>query len=147
MTELQWPNREAAERWVNECAATLNRPSVILLSGTLGAGKTQVVKWFVRALGGGEQTSSPTFAIHQQYPVTLGLVDHVDLYRLQSDLDLESSGFWDLLRQPEGLLFVEWAERLPETVWPTDWTKIFLSLVRAEADPEMRRVTLRIKRP
>lgn len=150
MTTLQWPNAESAERWVSQCASTLTRPSVILLSGTLGAGKTQVVKWFVKALGGGELTSSPTFAIHQQYAVTGGLVDHVDLYRLQSDVDLESSGFWDLLGQPEGLVFVEWAERLPETVWPKDWTKIFLSLAKSDAHPELRLVTLRTvpaKRP
>ena len=149
MTELRWSNPQEGERWVRANAANLTRPRVILLSGTLGAGKTQVVKWFVQALGGGNFASSPTFAIHQQYAVANGHVDHVDLYRLQSDADLESSGFWDLFEQPNGLVFVEWAERLPAAVWPAHWTKIFISLVRDQTRSESRLVTVRteLKRP
>lgn len=119
--------------WVKSFASELKRPCVVLLAGELGAGKTQITKWFLEDLGVTD-SASPTFAIHQEYTAKSGVIDHVDLYRLKSDADLESSGFWDLFKQPDGLVFVEWADRLPESVWPADWKKIFISIRKADAD-------------
>jgi len=127
MKTLKWSSREQTRQWVHAYARELKRPCVVLLSGPLGAGKTQLVKWFLEEFGFAE-TVSPTFAIHQTYQSKSGPIDHVDLYRLKSDADLESSGFWDLFLQPRGLVFVEWADRLPDSVWPQDWKKITIVL-------------------
>lgn len=127
MQELEWATREQTRKWVHTFTKQLKRPCVVLLSGDLGAGKTQLVKWFLEELQV-QGASSPTFAIHQQHDGAGGLVDHVDLYRLKSDADLESSGFWDLLAQSQALLFVEWADRLPDSIWPEHWTKVTLDL-------------------
>jgi tRNA threonylcarbamoyladenosine biosynthesis protein TsaE len=141
MKTLEWKSKAEAQAWVNSFVSELKRPCVILLSGDLGAGKTQIVKWFLLSLGVTD-AASPTFAIHQEYQAKDGTVDHVDLYRLQSDADLESSGFWDLLARPDGLLFVEWSDRLPEDVWPANWRKVFLALETTGS--ESRRVNLRV---
>lgn len=140
MKALHWSSPRQTRAWVKSFAKELKRPCVVLLSGPLGAGKTQLVKWFLQEMNV-QNAVSPTFAIHQRYESRSGPVDHVDLYRLQSDKDLESSGFWDLLSEAQGLLFVEWAERLPETVWPLAWKKIFIKL---DFEGEMRRAEVKI---
>ena len=127
MQILSWSTPEQTQAWVKKITAELRRPCVVLLSGPLGAGKTQIVKWFLREIGLSDG-NSPTFAIHHRYDSVAGAVDHVDLYRLKSDADLESSGFWDLLSEPRGLVFVEWADRLPRNSWPAPWRKIFVDI-------------------
>jgi tRNA threonylcarbamoyladenosine biosynthesis protein TsaE len=145
MTTLKWADRKQGRAWAVQFAKALKRPSIILLSGDLGAGKTQVVKWVLEQLGVAD-ASSPTFAIHQQFTTPAGVIDHVDLYRLKSDADLESSGFWDLLKPLDGLVFVEWADRLPADVWPTSWTQIAIHLKKI-GDGEEREITLATKPP
>ncbi len=96
---------------------------VVLLNGQMGAGKTQLVRFIVEAMGG-KAVSSPTFAIHNEYATPLGPVDHVDLYRLESESELEATGFWDLFSRDSGLILVEWADRLDAGVWPPSWDTI-----------------------
>ncbi len=127
-----------AEKWAKDLALTFKRPCVVLLDGDLGAGKTQFVRWFVEALGGSE-ASSPTFAIHQTYRLKDASIDHLDLYRLEGVQDLESTGFWDLLKQDYPLIFVEWAGRLPSNVWPKHWQVVSLEIFK-ESQPEARRI-------
>lgn len=138
MSVHSFANREDTRRWIKSFIPELKRPCVVLLSGDLGAGKTQFVRWFLEDLGVGE-TASPTFAIHHRY----GDVDHVDLYRVESDADLEASGFWDLFAAP-GLVFVEWADRLPEDVWPANWRRVFIRLRKSGAG-EAREMEIEIR--
>jgi tRNA threonylcarbamoyladenosine biosynthesis protein TsaE len=132
-------------RWIKASVPELQRPCVVLLSGELGAGKTQFVRWFLEELGV-KDTASPTFAIHHRYQAKDGAVDHVDLYRVQNDADLEASGFWDLFTQSDGLVFVEWADRLPESVWPKNWRKIQIHLSKP-GDSEARELKWSITKP
>ena len=50
------------------------------------------------------------------------MVDHLDLYRVENESDLESTGFWDLFEKEEGLIFVEWAERLGKAGLSRRWS-------------------------
>lgn len=128
------------ETWAKEFAAEFKRPAVVLLEGDLGAGKTQLVRWFVEELGGGTAAHSPTFAIHQVYPSKSGDIDHLDLYRLEDFQDLESTGFWDLLKQDQALIFVEWASRLPSHIWPRGWAVVTIEILKG-AGAEEREVS------
>lgn len=125
-----------AEAWVKSLAPRLKRPGVILLEGDLGAGKTQFVRWMVEALGGRDVAHSPTFAIHQVYETPTGDIDHLDLYRLEDVQDLESTGFWDLLKQEQALLFVEWSSRLPDHIWPKHWLVAKIEILKGEGAEE-----------
>lgn len=141
MSEVLLKTKPETESWAQEMARKLSRPAVILLDGDLGAGKTQIARWMISALGVGD-TASPTFAIHHEYRTPTGEIDHVDLYRLKSDTDLESSGFWDILKKPNALLIVEWASRLPRDVWPFEWTKIFIKISKLDNSEEGRRIEI-----
>lgn len=107
------------KKWAEDFARSLRKGDIVLLSGPMGAGKTQIVRWIVESLGG-ESASSPTFAIHQSYSTSKFRVDHMDLYRLESQSDFESAGLWDILNQDDGILFVEWADRIPREWWPKE---------------------------
>jgi tRNA threonylcarbamoyladenosine biosynthesis protein TsaE len=102
-------------QWVQAHLEVFSKGHLILLQGPMGAGKTTLVGEVIKALGGSEgQVSSPTFALHHLYPVAGFQVDHMDLYRLSSEEDLASSGFFEVVEDQEHLSFIEWAERIDE---------------------------------
>lgn len=137
MPQLKFKSLAETEQWARGFARGLSRPMLVLLNGEMGAGKTQLVKWFTEALGG-SAASSPTFAIHQSYEASLGPIEHVDLYRLENAADLESTGFWDLFKEPNALIFVEWAERIAPGLWPEDFRKIVIEISKDGAQNEAR---------
>ncbi len=139
MPGLEFKSLVETEKWAKDLAKNFTRPCLVLLDGEMGSGKTQLVRWFVEALGG-TPASSPTFAIHQTYQSTGGDIEHVDLYRLESTAGLESTGFWDLLKTKSILLFVEWADRLPNPMWPNNIKLIRIELHKQSGDSEARRI-------
>jgi tRNA threonylcarbamoyladenosine biosynthesis protein TsaE len=146
MSTHSFPSKDSTRQWIRSFSRELKRPCVVLLSGDLGSGKTQFVRWFLEELGV-EAVTSPTFAIHNEYPTSLGPIDHVDLYRVRSDQDLESSGFWDLLADSDRLVFVEWADRLPVEVWPSQFKRIEIRLKKNSDGSEAREMELSVKTP
>ena len=146
MRSYAFKTQAETHAWARALAKELDRPCVVLLSGDLGAGKTQLVRWVLAELGVSE-TMSPTFAIYHRYPSPSGLVDHADLYRLKSREDLESSGFWDLLLEPRGLLFVEWADRLASDAWPRHWKLVQVQIFKEQPESEARRLELKTRPP
>ncbi len=137
---------ESTRDWARAVVSKFTRPCIILLDGELGAGKTQLVRYFLQALGV-EDVSSPTFSIHNEYRSIDGAIDHVDLYRVRSDADLEATGFWDLVVRPKRLLFVEWAKRLPADVWPSDGLIARIQLRKVEGDENAREVEFSLRPP
>jgi tRNA threonylcarbamoyladenosine biosynthesis protein TsaE len=136
------------EVWTRKLGVQLPGRLVVLLHGEPGAGKTEFVKAFVNGicLNAGErckvEVSSPTFALHHSYELGLEFletVDHWDLYRLEGEDDLESSGFWDQFSASRFLIFIEWPERLREAWLPRDvglW-RIEIQRVNQGAEPEV----------
>jgi tRNA threonylcarbamoyladenosine biosynthesis protein TsaE len=94
----------------------LQKNSILLLSGDLGAGKTTSIRYLCEHYGL-KHVQSPTYSIHQRYSASDISIDHFDLYRLQSDDELVSTGFWDLLQSQNSLMIIEWFERIPATDW------------------------------
>jgi tRNA threonylcarbamoyladenosine biosynthesis protein TsaE len=81
--------------------------NIIILSGTLGSGKTTLVKEFVKSLGIKEEATSPTFAIQNIYD---NKVFHYDLYN-KGIYEFLSLGLLEELEK-NGYHFVEWGEEL-----------------------------------
>ena len=70
---------------VAQLIATLLRPGdTVCFEGPLGAGKTSLISEIVRALGGTEPVSSPTYVLQHEYRTPSGVVEHWDLYRIAS---------------------------------------------------------------
>jgi tRNA threonylcarbamoyladenosine biosynthesis protein TsaE len=95
------------------CGQCLRRPLVILLVGDLGSGKTVLVQGLAHGLDVPDPyyITSPSFTIINQYPGRLPLY-HIDLYRLNADLDPDELGLTEILHGA-GVTAVEWADKLP----------------------------------
>jgi tRNA threonylcarbamoyladenosine biosynthesis protein TsaE len=114
---LVLPDAAATERLGAALAERLRVGDVVALFGSLGAGKTTLARGILRGLGHGGDVASPTFPIVQTYdpPDTRLPVWHVDLYRIEESAELEELGLEEA--RPEGVLLIEWPERLP-WLWP-----------------------------
>lgn len=91
----------------------VSAPVVFSLIGDLGSGKTMFVQGLARGLGvpDGYYVTSPSFTLINEYPGRW-LLRHIDLYRLDADLDPEDLGLTDILKS-DGVAAIEWADRLP----------------------------------
>jgi tRNA threonylcarbamoyladenosine biosynthesis protein TsaE len=95
-------------------AADLSPPLIVLLCGDLGAGKTTLVKGIAEGFGAAraEDVTSPTFTLVHEYRGPHITLYHIDLYRIDTQRDLETLGLDDLLA-PNSILLIEWGEKFP----------------------------------
>jgi len=100
--------------------AKVSAKHIFLFYGEVGAGKTESVKAMAR-IWGMKDIASPSFAIHHAYTSSAHRIDHVDLYRLENEEELEGTGFWDLFTQEQALVVIEWPERLNTDWLPLNW--------------------------
>jgi len=138
---------ELAQLWLR-CPGDAEEPQILLLEGTLGAGKTSLVQGIAAALGIEEPITSPSFALAQHYGGrrqgrATALV-HLDLYRLEQAAAAE-----ELFAQEEeearalgALMAVEWPGRLrfePDGAW-----RVELQLLDPQQPEAGRRALLRL---
>src|ERR1700687_3589530 len=95
-------------------AAELSPPLSVLLRGDLGAGKTTLVKGIAEGFDAAlaEDVTSPTFTLVHEYRGPRVTLYHIDLYRIDTQRDLETLGLDDLLA-PNCILLIEWGEKFP----------------------------------
>jgi tRNA threonylcarbamoyladenosine biosynthesis protein TsaE len=130
-------------------AALLVPPIFLILRGDLGAGKTTLVKGIAEALDAADadEVTSPTFTLVHEYqgtrdnhgkrtPVRLY---HLDLYRIESERQLETLGLDDL-ETSDSIVLVEWGEKFPSVVKRSQGEIVMTSL-----DGDRRRITLKMK--
>ena len=110
-------DQAATEAFGGQLAAACKGGLLVFLHGHLGAGKTTLVRGFLRASGHSGPVKSPTYALIEPYITAYGNLYHLDLYRLADAEELEWIGIRDLF-EDESICLVEWPERgagiLPE---------------------------------
>lgn len=110
-------------------ARAARRGDVVVLRGSLGAGKTTFAQGFARGLGVEGPVTSPTFTLVRQYPCALGQLVHVDVYRLEHLAEVADLGLADLVE--DGVALVEWGDVARPALGPVAWT---VSIARPEGD-------------
>lgn len=104
------------------CLAQLLAPQdVIILTGDLGAGKTQFTKGVAEGLGVVEPVTSPTFNIVLVHEGRLPLY-HFDLYRLDEPWELDDIDYHGIL-EADGASLVEWGDKFPDDL-PIDRVEV-----------------------
>jgi tRNA threonylcarbamoyladenosine biosynthesis protein TsaE len=93
-----------------ELGKKLRGGEVIIFFGDLGAGKTAFTKGLCEGLGIDAEVTSPTFSLVNEYKGAKNLC-HFDMYRIETEEELESIGFYDYL-QDENVIAIEWAENV-----------------------------------
>lgn len=104
------------QHFAEAVAKNITAPSLILLNGDLGAGKTTLSQFIGKALGVKRTINSPTFNIIKSYNATNMRFHHMDCYRLEdSDEDLGFDEYFD----DDALTIIEWStfisDLLPDT--------------------------------
>lgn len=101
---------------------------VWLFEGSLGAGKTTLVKALCRALGVLDTVSSPSFSLINEYATAKGeAVYHFDFYRVATEMEAVDIGA-DEYFYSGNLCFIEWPSKIPSLI-PDRYLKITINLV------------------
>ena len=109
---------------------------VIAYSGGLGVGKTTITRGISMGMGLGDEVTSPTFALVNEYAGEQRSLCHFDMYRISGGLDLETTGFYDYL-DGNNVLAVEWSENIADEL-PDDCIKLHIERI----DDTTREITL-----
>lgn len=102
------------------------KTKTILFNGAMGSGKTTMIKALVKALGSGDEVSSPTFSIVNEYQLPNDRLFHFDFYRIEDSSEAYDFGIEDYL-ESDAWLFMEWPDRI-EDVLPDTYHTIDIAI-------------------
>lgn len=93
-------------------ASHLKPGTIVLLRGDLGAGKTTMVKGIAEGFQAAkaEDVTSPTFTLIHEYRGPAVTLFHIDLYRIDTQRELDTLALDDLMT-PQSILLIEWGEK------------------------------------
>lgn len=109
---------------------------VVAYRGGLGAGKTTFTRGLSLGMGLGDDVTSPTFALVNEYRGEKLSFIHFDMYRINGGADLETTGFYDYMDEYT-VIAVEWSENIADAL-PKDC--IYIDIKRV--DDNTRTITL-----
>jgi tRNA threonylcarbamoyladenosine biosynthesis protein TsaE len=108
---------EETEKFGANLFKPLPSKCLIFLYGDLGAGKTTMVRGFLRAAGYNGTVKSPTYTLVEEYSIDGRKIFHFDLYRVVDSEELEWIGIRDYF-DLDSICFIEWPDKgkgfLPE---------------------------------
>jgi tRNA threonylcarbamoyladenosine biosynthesis protein TsaE len=95
-----------------QIAAELKPGSIVLLRGDLGAGKTTLVKGIAEGFQAAraDDVTSPTFTLIHEYRGPQVMLYHIDLYRIDTQRELDTLALDDLMTA-QSILLIEWGEK------------------------------------
>jgi tRNA threonylcarbamoyladenosine biosynthesis protein TsaE len=96
-----------------DLANTLQKGDIIAFFGGLGSGKTAFMHGVAAGLGYEGFVTSPTFTVCNEYIGGKVNIYHFDMYRIKTEADLESIGFYDYLDRG-GIIAIEWFENIKD---------------------------------
>jgi len=131
---------QETESLAAKIGAALSGGTLLSLSGELGAGKTCFVRGLARGLGIPKDVmvTSPTYVLQHIYRGGRLTVYHIDAYRLRGGAEeFEASGLEECLRDPQGVVCMEW----PECVGTDSLSSERIEIAIEHVDPETRRLT------
>ncbi len=117
----------------------LSEYRLFLLNGDLGAGKTTLIKHWMKSLGVQELVTSPTYSLINVYETGSSEYYHMDLYRLNDSDELREIGIEEYLNSTT-VCIVEWPSLLIDFI-DEDWINVSISM-----DNDHREICLEVMR-
>jgi len=111
-TTIVTSSSQETKSFAEQFAKTLHKGDVVVLYGELGSGKTTFVQGLAQGLHITKRIISPTFVILRSYTLKNSMFYHVDLYRLEGEKDIPSTGLMDLMKSKENIIAIEWPEKM-----------------------------------
>ena len=115
-----------------KCGELLAAGDVLVLTGDLGAGKTQFTKGIARGMGITADVTSPTFTIEMVYEGGVMPLYHFDLYRLNDSSQLDDIGLFDAM-ESDGPTVIEWGEQFADDIGD-ERVDVFISRLEGAGD-------------
>ena len=111
---------------------------LVCLTGTLGSGKTTLIKGIAAGAGAknSHHVNSPTFVIVNEYEGRFHIF-HIDAYRINTIQEFQALGFEDYIG-PESVVLIEWADKVEKAL--EGFERVFIEM--RHNGPESR--TIRI---
>ena len=102
---------------------------ILCFYGSMGVGKTSLIKAIINELGSSDIGNSPTFGIVNEYRSQDDqlLAFHFDFYRLEDETEALDLGLEDYLNS-DAWIFIEWPEKILSYI-PNDATRISLNII------------------
>ncbi|HZS27634.1 MAG TPA: tRNA (adenosine(37)-N6)-threonylcarbamoyltransferase complex ATPase subunit type 1 TsaE [Candidatus Angelobacter sp.] len=112
MKSFQTHSADETTELGRQLAAQLKPGTVVLLRGDLGAGKTTLVKGIAEGFQAAraEDVTSPTFTLIHEYRGSEVTLYHIDLYRIDTQRELDTLALDDLMTS-KSILLIEWGEK------------------------------------
>ena len=110
MLVVELASAEAMESFGMVLGQNCIEPLHIYLQGDLGAGKTTLVRGFLRGKCYSGKVKSPTYTLVEAYEFPDMDIFHFDLYRLDDPEELAYIGFRDYFEKRSSVL-LEWPEK------------------------------------
>ena len=120
---------EEIDQVATEVLKAAGKNEILCLYGSMGAGKTTLIKAMVKKLGAEQAGNSPTFGIVNEYSASDGslLGYHFDFYRIEDEKEALDIGLEDYLSQ-DTWIFIEWPEKI-ESLVPDDAKKLYIEVL------------------
>ena len=117
MKTFQTHSAEETTELGRRLAVELRPGTIVLLRGDLGAGKTTMVKGIAEGFQAAkaEDVTSPTFTLIHEYRGPAVTLYHIDLYRIDTQRELDTLALDDLM-SPQSILLIEWGEKFARFV-------------------------------
>src|SRR5690606_6637559 len=98
---------------------------ILLFYGTMGVGKTTLIKELVKQLGVDEISSSPSFSIVNEYHTPQNVIYHFDFYRIKDAVEAYDIGVEDYFYSGH-YVFIEWPEKI-DKILPNKTDNIYIT--------------------
>ena len=110
-------SEKKTEELANELIKKIKVSNIIFLYGEMGVGKTTFIKYFINGLqkkNKFKQTeiTSPTFNLLNEYQIDKIKVNHYDLFRLKSYIELKNLDLF--ADSSNSITFIEWPQMIKE---------------------------------
>jgi tRNA threonylcarbamoyladenosine biosynthesis protein TsaE len=112
MKAFETHSAEETTQLGRELARELKPGTIVLLRGDLGAGKTTLVKGIAESFQAAkaDDVTSPTFTLIHEYRGPEVVLFHIDLYRIDTQRELDTLALDDLI-DANSILLIEWGEK------------------------------------
>ena len=115
----------------------VGKNKIFAFYGSMGAGKTTIIKAICELLGAIDIISSPTFTLVNEYRTSGGeALFHIDFYRIKKQEEVFDFGIEEYLTG-DSYCFMEWPERVEE-ILPAETVRVGIIV----DDNEQRTLTI-----